>query len=568
MMQPLNTLSQMMAGAVISVPDYQRAYAWDTKDSGRGQVNTFLQDLKEHVKSGTDAPYYLGHFLFELLTPGEDAAPERFAVVDGQQRLTTAVIFTAAAFRRLLELRGAKRVEDLAPELADLYAAMVKTGMTYRFSTVSYDKLFFRDFVIDGVTRSTDRLETLSAGRIAAAYAYFVDRLSELGEDDIHALLRTAAGARVSAHTVESTAEAMQMFIFENNRGKKPSDLEIIKAKFMHSLRLRGGEAARPMLEEITERFEKIYRSIARIEDRVDEGDVLGCTLRVHRNDLDPVNALEYIDTRLAEDSSLDFIRTFTRLLSACFEQITTFLVHEKEDMAYHALLLSGTPSLMFPFMVKAGLSGMSQEGRDRMAAALEQIFLRRRLIGTRANLLWRLNDAFKKMEADENVVINHINWLKGRKDWWGYWNDETLAQALAYPMDHATAKILLWKYENHLIADGKQGYRPIRFDSIRTPHLEHIAPATENQDPDNGYCPYDDEFRDVYLNSIGNFLLLSGSHNESLSNGRFAEKRASYTGLRQQIEVRDMTENDRTWDKAKIAARREKIIAFLLSVL
>ena len=59
------------------IPAYQRAYTWDKR-----QFSQFREDLQECA--GSD--YYLGHFLFE-----QDG--DTFYVIDGQQRLTTSIIF-------------------------------------------------------------------------------------------------------------------------------------------------------------------------------------------------------------------------------------------------------------------------------------------------------------------------------------------------------------------------------------------------------------------------------------------------------------------------------------------
>ena len=171
-------------------------------------------------------------------------------------------------------------------------------------------------------------------------------------------------------------------------------------------------------------------------------------------------------------------------------------------------------------------------------------------------------------MGSNAMTVVNHIEWMKNRNDWWGYWNNEELARCLNMGMNHQTAKFLLWKYENYLIASGKSGYSPVRYDSIETPHLEHIAPQTENKEADNGYCPYDEDFYNRYLECLGNYLLLSGSHNMSLSNGRFQIKRESYTHLQQQLEVQRMTEQDQLWDKEKIRQRHTKIVDYLMQIL
>ena len=123
-------------------------------------------------------------------------------------------------------------------------------------------------------------------------------------------------------------------------------------------------------------------------------------------------------------------------------------------------------------------------------------------------------------------------------------------------------------KYENYLEAQGKPGYKFRRYDAIEEPHLEHIAPKTENEEPDNGYCPYDEEFYNQYLETLGNYMLISGSHNMSLRNAKFQIKRDSYVYLQQQLEVRAMTEQDKIWNKEKIHLRHEKIVNFLMSNL
>ena len=156
---------------------------------------------------------------------------------------------------------------------------------------------------------------------------------------------------------------------------------------------------------------------------------------------------------------------------------------------------------------------------------------------------------------------------MKKQNGWWGYWNDNELERSLQWGIKHDLAKILLWKYENHLIqAEGKFGYSPIRYDAIVNPHLEHIAPQTEN--PQSGYGEYDDGFKNQYIDCLGNYLLLSAHHNISIGNIPFEDKRNTYTQLRQQQEVRDMTEADHYWDKNKIAVRKEKILKFLLETL
>ncbi len=565
-MESLTNISALLADNSIVVPNYQRAYSWDTDKSEKTlkQVNTFLSDLQDYVNSKSESPYYFGHFLFEKREGNE------YAIIDGQQRLTTTIIFISALYKRLLENRRTESIKDFDDDLFVTYCKTIKQGTQYRFSTVDYDNQMFRDYVIDRTSNAHNGIDTMSKARIVDAFDYFTETLEKMEEPMLLKLLRAITNASCTTHVVKETTEAVQMFIFQNNRGKRPTNLEGIKAQFMYHVHLYApSEKKEGILSEITGRFEHIYRSISQIEGDLDEDNVLNYTIKVYRNNLGDTNSLSFVGEELGKiDSRITFISDFTRMLDSCFSTISDFLKLEKQNMVYHSLLVSAEKGLMYPFIIKAMLKGVKQDGLENLAKALEQIFLRDRIIGTRAVLLWRLNDCYQHMTEDTTIVVNHIEDMKTRQDWWGYWNNTELARCLNMGMNHGIAKILLWKYENYLREGGKAGYAFIRYDSVETPHLEHIAPQKENQEEDNGYCPYDEEFNVECLECLGNYLLLSGTHNISLGNARFQYKRKSYRYLQQQLEVQDMTEQDEMWDKKKIRIRHKRIVDFLTSIL
>ena len=66
----------------------------------------------------------------------------------------------------------------------------------------------------------------------------------------------------------------------------------------------------------------------------------------------------------------------------------------------------------------------------------------------------------------------------------------------------------------------------------------------------------------------IGNFLLLSAPQNESIGNKPFKLKRSTYNQLKQQFEIKEMTNDDCTWNREKIAQRKDKLIKFILEQL
>jgi len=564
-MKPSTTIREMVNNKCIIVPDYQRAYSWDTssKDTTtKNQVNTFLSDLEDYLKSNVQTPYYFGHFLYEKIGNSE------FAIIDGQQRLTTITIFVCALIDRI------KRERNLTDDEEMLYEDIIKRKKIYHFSTVHYDNQLFRDYVIDRIkTGHIHGVETTSARRIIKAYDFFESKLINYDINHVEALLNATINASCTTHIVNAEAEAIQMFIFQNNRGKRPSRLEVLKAQFMYNIHIYAGDEADAMIDEVKNRFEHIYHHIAKIEEFVNEDEVLTNTLRVYFNSLWEGDSYERINTEIKKETRLEFIRQFALALDRSFDDLVQLKEYYKEDINIESALICGSYDIVLPFFIKAFNNGVPKEDISKLAKSIGDIVLRDSIIGTRANLRSRLNDVFKDFDSSVDSIVEHIELMKTTDDWWlGYWNNEALKSSIEenwWPNSHRVAKIILWKYENYLIAEeGKDGYEPISFNSIIKPHLEHIAPQTENEEPAAGYDIYDEDFREHYLLCIGNFLLLSAPHNESIGNRPFEIKRASYNQLRQQREVQDMTANDHIWDRNKIKVRKDKIIEFIMNNL
>ncbi|MDB6017405.1 MAG: hypothetical protein JWR19_1894 [Pedosphaera sp.] len=554
----------MLAGNKISVPSYQRAYSWDTEtDSSKApkQTKVFLSDLESYSKSSNRSPYYFGHFLFE------DKLSNCFHVIDGQQRLTTIVIYLSTLFSRLKSLRPLTEVER------ECFEDIIKRNSTYRFSTVDYDSQLFRDYVIDQSIKNKNGFDTESVKRIGRAFDYFVQHNSDKNEQYLRTMLNVIQIASCTTHLVTDESEAIQMFIFQNNRGKKPSNLEIIKAQFMFSVHLFGGEEKEELIAEIKNRFEKIYKSISSIDYQIDEDDVLLYTLKVHFNSLWESNPIEKINRLLSEENPIPFVKAFTHSLAVSFEYLTAFFgKDERESMPIHSLITLGDIAMAIPFIIKAYTFSLTKVQIGNLCSTLESIVLRHRLVGTRADITSRINDVYQKFidtNCDIKPIREVVEQLKTAPSntWWGYWNNGEFERSIQGLIHHPTAKYLLWKYECFLESHGKDGYALSRFDRITSPELEHIAPQTpsDNEPVEAGYCEYDEEFKREYIDCVGNYLLISKSHNCSVGNKPFADKLASYTHLSQQREIKDMTIGGMKWSKELITKRKAKIIDFIL---
>jgi hypothetical protein len=549
----------MLAGNKIFVPSYQRAYSWDVDGESPvpKQISTFMADLERHIESGSQSPYYFGHFLFE------DKGGSRYAIIDGQQRLTTIVIFLSALFRRFSR--------ELTENESDYREDIIKRKSTYRFETVDYDSQVFKDYVIDA-EKSAFSPETISAQRIKDAYDWFYAELKNKSEKYLTDILNCVANASCTTHIVLSEPEAVQMFIFQNDRGKKPSLLEIVKAELMFSAHIAPVEKdIDQVIGEIKARFEKIYKSISKIEYKIHEDEVLLYAFRVCNNSLwfERNDIVPEIRKKLSEEP-IGFPKEFALYLEDSFTYLVSFFTSDCDKFReFDSLIQLGDIGVALPFIIKAYQLNVSADDKARLAKSLESILLRQRLIGTRADIRSRINDAYQmfdeKSPSVESIIetIDKLKHADRSEWWWAYWNNDALEKSLLGSINPRVAKYLLWKYENHLRESGKGGYY-LSYASIESPELEHIAPQTKNEEPAAGYPDYDEDFVKYYLDYLGNYLLISKSHNASIGNEPFVDKRDTYHYLEQQREIQELTKESLTWTKELIDERYEKIADYI----
>ncbi len=471
-MKNSTTLRDMMGKNTISVPDYQRAYSWDTeKDEKKPQkqVNMFISDLENYSNSSAESKYYFGHFLFEKISNKE------FNVIDGQQRLTTAIIFLAVLFRQLENIRELNEDEN------NTYKDIINEDNQYRFKTVNYDELNFKDYVIDNDKSGTEEIKTESFRRIISARDYFKKILEEKKEADLTKILDILCNSHCTTHIVTNESDAIQMFIFQNDRGKNPTSLEIIKAQFMFSIHLHTkGNDKKELINDIKNRFSEIYKSISKFKYRISEDEILNHALRVYSKSLLQSNVLGYVKDNLSKNRPICFVKSFSKNIQQSFQYLVIFFDKDKEEYPEVDSFVSlGGIGIALPFIIKAKAyeSNIGEKELRKLCQHFESLLVRHKLIGTRANINTRLNSVFEEFTKDNisvQQIIDKIDQMKKTDDWWeGYWNNQALESSIKGEINHSIAKYLLWKYENELEKENNKGYhkgyRFMRYNDIKS---------------------------------------------------------------------------------------------------
>lgn len=253
----------------LRVPDYQRAFSWEEK-----QIGFFLEDLKDY--EATRRPYYFGHFIIE---EREDC----WEIVDGQQRITTFVLFLLVC-----------RLHHTGP-----FPESVEP-LLERFSTVSYDQEAFSSIAsrLGSVLSRNEPFDpkhppdskvleevfglsaaiTRSQRRIILALL-LMDRTFRKGELDqvkIPAYIKVVMEAHASRHITRDKSVAVNVFEMHNTRGVALTTLEVVKAVLMKFV-YDHGETKEKRNEQVTAiqaEFGEIYGMEERLAERSFRGEM------------------------------------------------------------------------------------------------------------------------------------------------------------------------------------------------------------------------------------------------------------------------------------------------------
>ena len=222
----------------IRIPAYQRAYSWESK-----QCSQFLEDLLEQKGKH----YYLGQFLFE-----KDGST--LFIIDGQQRLTTTILFLSA----IAKINTSKGQDN--EEIKRIY-------LTDVFRTIKDDHQIFRKITQKHMVSVIEDTETISQRRIIDAFSFFETELSKLDDKTLELIQQTLENAVISTFYISNKVEATQVFEYQNNRGKELSRFEVIKAYLMHQIYIQSTNdvQANNDIADIQREISQTYRHI---EDR------------------------------------------------------------------------------------------------------------------------------------------------------------------------------------------------------------------------------------------------------------------------------------------------------------
>ncbi|MCW4588424.1 DUF262 domain-containing protein [Gluconacetobacter entanii] len=585
------TLEKLLHGGLFSIPRYQRAYAW-----GKKQLGDFIEDIKAHRGFlPNEKPYFLGTFLLTERDTSHGGA--HFSIVDGQQRLTTAVMYVASALRALAR-QGISVDENIARIFIGLPSCR-------RLTTIEEDNNFFDHHILGD--EAIVSMETPAQEKLHDAKQFFDATFAQCDAGDIERDLTTLRHARVLSYTVKNESEATQIFEFQNDRGKRLTKLEILKSFLMHAAYLYCGNALETenVLKKIQGNFADIYRTIedyatqpfAPAEDSV-LGDHLIAYLphkKVGDNQDGWDHPKELIRILLQDESrdradKVSLISNFSHGLLSTYRRVGQILAFRDrcEDLA--GLFILGRTAPFWPLLIKCWEHDTSPEHESfqRICALCTRLAFRSSVAHMRSDTgnSYLYNDARdfpRKMDFDRLEQR-----LSERGDTWWHLKTRFLQGLDDADFYHASrpARYLLWRYENHLRGgDGRNAQHELSWhDMIRKNGeqlqmtIDHIIPQRPS-DPDEQAILNRDvtwrgaeaplPFREACLHRLGNLVLDTRAGNAAKGCRPFNIKTdpSNPTFMKSQAELPTFAPEPGVWDERAIEKRQQALEEFALTL-
>ena len=545
MTDPINTLEikshglgACLAANFLTVPRYQRAYSWEDEN-----VGDFLTDVNTSFNNGA-AEYFMGSVVIQ----GSD---QKYEVVDGQQRLTTATILVAAVRDYLSEKGQAAIAEGLERQFLltkDTWQQQIKPRMVLS----DYDNAFFVSNILEsnGATalkpmrESHERiLKARAASRtfivgFVAQTANWLERLQRLVEFLEHKV-------RVIMVMVPSQANAYVIFETLNDRGRDLSASDLLKNYLfgkagerldevqtkwnlmLGALEMHGGDAVvityirqlwsatREVARE-KELFSKIKDKIINVQTAVDfAGELHERASRyaaiINENDAswDDLGAEAKSIIRSLNLLKLERHRPALLALICCFEK--------NECTKAMRFLLNGAVR----YLIVTGAGGGTLEGAYADAA--------RKIFSGEIKTAAAFAKELQKIIPNDEAFKASFKTARSSKAFLARYYMTTLERA----------------------ANGEENCELVPNENVAAVNLEHVLP----ENPEQNWAHVEPDVAAAYSKRLGNLAILSTALNTEIGNKGFEEKRKLLSTSNFKL-TRGIAEYS-TWGPAEIDARQ-----------
>ena len=611
----LISISEIFNNRFFRVPDFQRGYSWEW-----AQLHDFWNDL---INLKDEKIHYTGLLTVEQVNKKEVSDIEKwkddlwliesgltpYFVIDGQQRITTVCIL----INEILNLVGDADInyndknywssKFLYKEYKDIYKSYI-----FGYEKDDPSDEFFKTKILGQASSSSDKFpeQTLYTSNLEYSKNFFKEKLELLDSVKIENIFKKVTNKlKFNFYEIDDELDVHVTFETMNNRGKKLSNLELLKNRLIYLTTLFDDEdEKRRVRKDINETWKTIYEYLGKNKEiPLSDDDFLKnhwimyfeysrkesnvyayyllnskfTTQNIHNKSLTVVDIKEYIDS-LSES-----IKSWFHVFNPSFSDYN-------EDIKEYFQKLARVGFGAFPPLLMAVLN--KEKSNNKILETLKScerfsflIFhVTKRQSNTKNSHFYRQARRYYFDEITVDTLKSDIDWSIDGEDDDDYYGELDLEKFVIHVTDlykknngfYSWTGIRYFLYEYELfLKDNASGNIKISWEDYdkrkKENTIEHVYPQSPKDNCwDNALEPYNEKGKEILLHNLGNLLLLAQSKNSELQNFCFSykvkhkNKNGNDTGFFNGSYSEINVSNYSIWTATEIIKRGEEMLAFM----
>ena len=612
----LQSLSEIFNNRIFRIPDFQRGYSWEER-----QLDDFWEDLQNLHPNKI---HYIGLLTVEPINNSDIQNVEKwkddlwllkkgmtaYYVIDGQQRLTTLIILLHEILRTFSEDEGINFGSKSEWTERFLYRSF---NQIYKSFVFGYEKdnpsdEFFKTRILEQESSAADKYpETLYTANLMFAKEYFAKKLKNLSRERKEEIFDKAVNKlKFNYYEIDDSLDIYVTFETMNNRGKDLSHLELLKNRliYLSTLLHESDETKSRLRKDINETWKTIYEYLGKNKENPLDDDVFLFNHWIMYYTYDRSQSDVYADFLLKRKFTaknvlnglltINDIKDYIDSLAKCVKK--WYYIYNIEQSDYSERIKEQIQKLdrvgmgAFPPMIMAVFTKESREDLiwDFLDACERFNFLvfaiSHRSSNTQNSNIYRMTREYYMGDTDIVTITANIDFLTDGEDenyyrgWFDLERFRNHIKELFLKNDKDGfyswngLRYFLYEYELFLQNNANTKVRWEDFSKrSKEDTIEHIFPQSATSEYWKEHFGHlKPSEKRLYLNSLGNLLLLSRSKNSKLQNFDFERKKCLknkdgkdigyYNGSYSEIEVSKQTE----WTPEQIKERGLLMLQFM----
>lgn len=604
----LMSLQEIFNQKILRIPDFQRGYSWEKK-----QLDEFWEDI-ENLKS--DKIHYTGLLTVEPINRKDKLEKDNylieeldykpFYIIDGQQRITTSIIFIEEILKSLTEeeiILGKKKNYWIEKFLFQKWGELNYLSYIFGYEKDDPSNEFFKTKILETSSSKADKVpnETLYTKNLQFAKNYFNEKIDKLKKEERTDYFRKIINKfKYNFYEVDGELNIYVTFETMNNRGKSLSNLELLKNRLIYLTTLLDDEMLIGELRnDINETWKTIYEYLGKSKEKLLNDDEFLKNHWIMYFKYDRAKSNSYANYLLSEkftpkrflnkEVEVIDIKNYIKSLQDSIK--TWYFFYNPESSHYNSEIVEWLNKLnrlgfgaFRPLLIAAFNKETEEANLLKLLKSSEKfIFLifkiSRRPSNLKDSYFYKLANSYyhekegitifdiiasiDKFNTDETqgwcdltLFEKHIKELFQRKQGYYSWND---------------LKYFLYEYEIELQIKAKSYSKISWIECNKKDSIEHIYPQTPNNKYwEEMFSNVDIEKKKKIIHSLGNLVPISISKNSELKNREFDYKKnhinknenkvGFFNGSYSEIEIAQF-EN---WGYDEIIKRGLKLLDFL----